>query len=61
MSLSERIEVSKTSRREAEHAPQSYGFILLLVCVVLALAVAATIFTPVNIGEGMEGVLLVAP
>jgi hypothetical protein len=61
MSLSQRIEVSETSRSEADREPHGYGFILGLVCAVLILAVVATIFAPVNIGEGVDGVLLVGP
>ena len=54
MSLSHSAEVSESQSEAADRNHRGYGFVLALVCVVLALVLASAIFTPVSIGSGID-------
>ena len=54
MSLSRSAEVLESQREDADRNHRGYGYILSLVCVVLALVLASAIFTPVSIGSGID-------
>ena len=52
----------QTVYQSSNEKSASYGFILALVCVVLALVLAGVMFTPVAIGSGIgDEVLFVGP
>jgi hypothetical protein len=54
MSLSHSAQVVESQREDADRNHHGYGFVLTLVCVVLALVLASAIFTPVSIGSGIN-------
>ena len=54
MSLSHSAEVLESQREGADRNHRGYGFVLPLVCVVLALVLASAVFTPVSIGSGID-------
>ena len=54
MSLSHSAEVLESQRQDADRNHRGYGFVLALVCAVLALVLASAIFTPVSIGSGID-------
>jgi hypothetical protein len=54
MSLSHSTEVFERPKEDADRNHRGYGFVLTLVCVVLALVLASAIFTPVSIGSGID-------
>jgi hypothetical protein len=54
MSLSRSAEILESQREGADRNLRGYGFVLSLVCVVLALVLASAIFTPVSIGSGID-------
>jgi hypothetical protein len=54
MSLSRSAEVVESQREDVDRNHRGYGFVLTLVCVVLALVLASAIFTPVSIGSGID-------
>ena len=54
MSLSHCAEVLEGQRQDADRNHRGYGFVLSLVCVVLALVLASAIFAPVSIGSGID-------
>jgi hypothetical protein len=54
MSLSHSAQVVESQREDADRNHRGYGFVLALVCVVLALVLASAIFTPVSIGSGID-------
>jgi hypothetical protein len=54
MSLSHSTEVYERQKEDADRDHRGYGFVLSLVCVVLALVLASTIFAPVSIGSGID-------
>lgn len=53
MSLFQSAQVSESQREDTDRN-HGYGFVLALVCVVLALVLASAIFTPVSIGSGIN-------
>ena len=53
MSLFHSAQVSESQREDTDRN-HGYGFVLALVCVVLALVLASAIFTPVSIGSGID-------
>lgn len=62
MSLSHSAEVYGRQEENAVRNHRGYGFVLVGVCVVLALVLAGAIFTPVSIGSGIDNeALLVGP
>jgi hypothetical protein len=62
MSLSHSTEVFERQKEDADQNHRGYGFILALVCVVLALVLASAIFAPVSIGSGIDNeISLVGP
>jgi hypothetical protein len=62
MSLLRNTDVYQGTNNEADRKHREYGFVLALVCMALALAVASAIFSPVTIGSGISSELsLVAP
>jgi hypothetical protein len=54
MSLSHSAEVLERQKEDADRNHRGYGFVLALVCVVLALVLASAIFTPVSIGSKID-------
>jgi hypothetical protein len=54
MSLSHSIGVFERLKEDADRNHHGYGFVLTLVCAVLALVLASAIFTPVSIGSGID-------
>jgi hypothetical protein len=62
MSLSHSAEVLESLRQDADRNHRGYGFVLALVCTVLALVLASAIFTPVSIGSKVDNeISLVGP
>lgn len=61
MSLSHRTGTYEMSAEDRDRKDQGYGFILALLCFVLALLVLSAIFTPVAIGSGIGNELLIGP
>jgi hypothetical protein len=53
MSLLHQTDVYQASNEKAERKLSSYGFVLVLVCMALALVVASVIFTPAPVGSGI--------
>jgi hypothetical protein len=54
MSLSRSADVHDRPKQIADHKHHTYSFILVLVCMVLALVLASVVFTPVPIGGGIN-------
>jgi hypothetical protein len=54
MSLSHSAEVYVRQKGDADRNHRGYGFVLSLVCIVLAFVLASAIFTPVSIGSGID-------
>jgi hypothetical protein len=54
MSLSHSTEVFERPKEYVARNHRGYGFVLTLVCVVLALVLASAIFTPASIGSGID-------
>jgi len=54
MSLSRSTEVYERQKEDADRDHRGYGFVLSLVCVVLALVLASANFAPVSIGSGID-------
>ena len=50
MSLIQKTDVYQGSEEKAASKHSDYGFILVLVCVALALVVASVVFTPASVG-----------
>jgi hypothetical protein len=50
MSLLQKTDVYQGSEEKAARKQSDYGFILVLVCVALALAFASVVFTPALVG-----------
>jgi hypothetical protein len=56
------VQVYETTKQKADRKHGDYGFILVLVCMALALLVASAIFAPLPIGSGISNqMLLVGP
>ena len=53
MSLSHKADLYEGSISDTDRKQRDYGFILALVCMVLALVVASAIFTPAPVGAGI--------
>ena len=53
MSLLHQTDVYQASNEKAERKLSSYGFVLVLLCMALALVVASVIFTPAPVGSGI--------
>jgi hypothetical protein len=54
MSLSHKADLYEGSISDTDRKHRDYGFILTLVCMVLALVVASAIFRPAPVGTGIE-------
>ena len=54
MSLSRNVEIREGAIQGAHSKVSEYRFIFALACIVLALGVGSTIFTPVTIGSGIS-------
>jgi hypothetical protein len=50
MSLFQKTDVYQVSEAKGAHKRSDYGFILVLICVALALVVASVVFTPALVG-----------
>jgi hypothetical protein len=50
MSLLQKTDVYQGSQEKAARKRPDYGFILVLICVALALVVASVAFTPASVG-----------
>jgi hypothetical protein len=63
MTLSHQTDVYETPKAQFDRKRPEYGFILSLVCVALALAVASAKLTPATIGSGFNNndTLVVGP
>ena len=62
MSLLHQTDVYQGSNEKAGGKHSSYGFVLALICVALALVVASVTFTPAAIGSGIgDETLFVGP
>jgi hypothetical protein len=56
------VHLYETAKHRVDLKHHDYGFILVLVCMVLALVVASAIFTPLPVGsEISEQISLVGP
>ena len=53
MSLSHKDDLYEGSISDTDRKHRDHGFILALVCMVLALVVASAIFTPAPVGAGI--------
>jgi hypothetical protein len=53
MSLLHQTDVYQESNEKAGRKHSGYGFVLALICVVLALLIASVMFTPAAIGSGI--------
>jgi hypothetical protein len=54
MSLLLKTDVYQTRNEKADGKHPEYSFVLVLVCMALALIVASAIFTPAPVGTGIE-------
>ena len=54
MSLLHKTNVYQSRNEGADRKHPEYGFVLVLVCMALALIVASAIFTPAPVGTGIE-------
>jgi hypothetical protein len=54
MTLSHQADVYETPKAQSDRRRPEYSFILVLVCMVLALVVASVIFTPAPVGSGIS-------
>ena len=62
MSLSHKTGVYERPIQNADRKHPEYSFILVLVCIALALVLARTIFAPASIGSGISNdISLVGP
>jgi hypothetical protein len=62
MSLIHKMDVYQTRNERADRKHPEYGFVLALVCMVLALVVVSAPFTPAPVGSGIrDEILLVGP
>jgi hypothetical protein len=61
MSLLHQTDVYQASNEKAEGKLSSYGFVLVLVCMALALVVASVIFTPAPVATELYSSVLNAP
>jgi len=55
MSLFHKTDVYQGPNETAERKRRDYSFVLALLCVALALAVPSVVFTPAEIGSGING------
>jgi hypothetical protein len=53
MSLSQKTEAYDTPIEHVDHKHPEYAFVLVLVCMALALVVGSAIFTPAPVGSGI--------
>ena len=54
MSLLHKTDVYQSRNEGADRKHPEYGFVLVLVCMALALVVASAIFTPASVGSGIS-------
>jgi hypothetical protein len=54
MTLSHQTDVYETPSAQSDRKRPEYSFVLVLVCMALALVVASAIFTPAPVGTGIE-------
>ncbi len=54
MTLSHQTDVYETPKAQSDRKRPEYSFILVLVCMALALVVAGSIFRPAPVGTGIE-------
>jgi hypothetical protein len=50
MSMLQKTDVYQSSQEKTARERSDYGFILVLICVALALVVASVVFTPASLG-----------
>jgi hypothetical protein len=53
MTLSHQTDVYETAKAQSDRKRPEYSFVLVLVCMALALVVASAIFTPAPVGAGI--------
>jgi hypothetical protein len=54
MTLSHQTDIYETPSAQSDRKRPEYSFVLVLVCMALALVVASAIFTPAPVGTGIE-------
>ncbi len=62
MSLLDKIDIHQSPKKTADRKHPEYGFVLALVCMVLALVVASVIFAHAPVGSGIrDNISIVGP